>query len=43
MILENKPLREQIINQGYQTIKSFTLNEMVERTIDYYEKVIRET
>jgi len=42
MILENKPLREQIINQGYQTIKRFTLKEMVERTIDYYEKVIRE-
>ncbi len=43
MILENKPLREQIITQGYQTIRRFTVKEMVERTMTYYEKVIRES
>ncbi len=42
MLLENKPLREQIVTQGYQTIRHFTLKQMVERTTAYYEKVIRE-
>jgi glycosyltransferase involved in cell wall biosynthesis len=42
MILENKPLRDQIVTQGYQTVKRFTLKQMVEQTTDYYEKVIRE-
>jgi glycosyltransferase involved in cell wall biosynthesis len=42
MVLENKPLREQIVAQGYQTAKRFTLKQMVERTTAYYEKVIRE-
>src|SRR3972149_2217609 len=38
MVLENKPLREQLIFQGYQTIKGFTVERMVEETIAYYEK-----
>ncbi|MGH7275296.1 MAG: glycosyltransferase family 4 protein, partial [Nitrospiria bacterium] len=38
MVLENKPLREQLVFQGYQTIKSFTVERMVEETIAYYEK-----
>jgi glycosyltransferase involved in cell wall biosynthesis len=38
MVLENKPLREQLIFQGYQTLKDFTMEQMVEETIAYYEK-----
>ena len=43
MILENKPLREQFIAQGHQTVRRFTVKEMVEQTTAYYEKVIRES
>lgn len=37
-ILENKSLREQLILQGFQTVKGFTAKHMVEQTISYYEK-----
>jgi glycosyltransferase involved in cell wall biosynthesis len=37
--LENKSLREQLIAQGFQTVKRFTAKRMVEETIDYYKRV----
>jgi glycosyltransferase involved in cell wall biosynthesis len=41
VVLENKSLREQLVSQGYQTVKRFTLTQMIEETIAYYEKIIR--
>jgi len=41
LVLENKSLREQLIAQGYQTVKRFTVRQMIDETVAYYEKILR--
>jgi glycosyltransferase involved in cell wall biosynthesis len=42
VLLENKSLREQFISQGHQTVRRFTVKQMIEETVSYYERVIRD-
>jgi len=39
-LLSDRELRARVINEGYETVRNYDMNNMIEETIDFYSKLL---